>query len=240
MKPEASASVASCRRRAGKGRAAVWAGPVVLVAVIAACVMPWLGQWLVVMDPIAPARAVVALAGGDPSHRARGAALFYRDGRAPEVWLTQPKGRNPDVPAPFLEEEFNRFVLERNGVPRDAIRVLPERTRNTANEVRIIAAQLKQVGGDVVIIVTSKYHTRRVRELWRATVGDSPRAIVRYPPDDTYDAYRWWQTARGIRRVAHEWLGLIDVWTGFRRWLNPEERGSVGGGRAVGPVAGFF
>src|SRR5262249_19523356 len=47
-----------------------------------------LGRWLVVADPLGPARAVVVLSGRVP-FRAIEAAAIYRGGLAPEVWLTK-------------------------------------------------------------------------------------------------------------------------------------------------------
>ena len=78
------------------------------------------------------------------------------------------------------EEVYSRAVLERLGVPPAAIRVLSQPAENTAEEVRVIARELQRVGGGEVILVTSKPHSRRVRATWRALIGDSPHAIVRY------------------------------------------------------------
>ncbi len=45
------------------------------------------GRWLVVEDPLAKARAIAVLSGRMPV-RAMEAAKLYRQGYAPEVWLT--------------------------------------------------------------------------------------------------------------------------------------------------------
>ena len=71
----------------------------VVIALVAAAVV-WgvsgLGAWLVVEDPLAPARAVVAL-GGEVPFRAMEAASIYRQGWASEVWLTRPPQDAGDV-----------------------------------------------------------------------------------------------------------------------------------------------
>ena len=73
-------------------RAARWlaALAVIVVAVLAApLALRAAGTWLVVNDPVEPARAVVVL-GGHVPFRAMEAARGYRERWAPEVWVTRP------------------------------------------------------------------------------------------------------------------------------------------------------
>lgn len=205
----------SARRRAALITAAA--------VVLGATVLAWasgLGAWLVVEDPLAPARAVVVL-GGQMPFRPMEAATIYRQGWAPEVWITR-RGREAEqaalrelkieVPG---EEVYSRAVLERLGVPAAAIRVLSQPAENTTEEVRVIARELHLVGGGEVILVTSKPHSRRVRATWRALIGDSPHAIVRYATADSYDARRWWRQTADALAVSREVFGLLNVWAGF-------------------------
>ena len=107
-----------------------------------------LGRWLVVADPLEPARAVAVLSGRVP-FRAMEAATLYRDGLAPEVWLTNEVRTAEELALDhlgvtvFRREVYNREALERLGVKREAIRLLDDRIRSTADEVRVIAAALR-------------------------------------------------------------------------------------------------
>jgi hypothetical protein len=91
------------------------------------------GTWLVVEDCLQPARSVVVL-GGQLPFRAMEAAAVYDQGWAKEVWLTRGGAFAEDVALARLaidkppEHVYSQRVLEWLGVPRDAIRVLPERT----------------------------------------------------------------------------------------------------------------
>jgi uncharacterized SAM-binding protein YcdF (DUF218 family) len=220
-------SLARARERRRSDRVLWWPRPAlvatVLIAVVAAALV-WgvsgLGAWLVVEDPLAPARAVVAL-GGQIPFRPMEAATIYRQGWAPEVWITRGgqeaeqaalRALKIEVPP---EEVYSRAVLERLGVPSEAIRVLSQPAENTAEEVRVIARELQRVGGEQVILVTSKPHSRRVRATWRALIGDSPHAIVRYATADPYDARRWWRQTGDALAVSREFFGLLNVWAGF-------------------------
>ena len=84
-----------------------------------------------------------------------------------------------------------------------------------ADEVRTVARELTRYGGDRVILVTSSYHTRRVKILWHALVGKYPEAVVRYTPDDPVQPRRWWNNSADVAAVSHEWLGFLQFWTGF-------------------------
>lgn len=176
------------------------------------------GTWLVVQDPLEPAHAIVVLSGRMPL-RALQAAEIYRQGYAAQVWITRPVSpaeQLEQMHINFVGEEFyNEKVLMAQGVPRDAIRVLERPTSNTEDEVEAIAAALRRAGGSKAILVTSMPHTRRVKTIWKALVGEAPRAIVRYAPQDEYDGAHWWRNTQDAYDVAREVLGLANAWAGF-------------------------
>jgi uncharacterized SAM-binding protein YcdF (DUF218 family) len=183
------------------------------------------GVWLAVQDPLAPARAIVVLSGRMPD-RAIEAARIYRQNVAPEVWVSQPPSpaaELAEMQISFVGEDFyNQRVLMAQGVPADAIRILPEPSANTAQEVEQIARLAGSSGASAVIIVTSEPHTRRVRFIWRRLVGDSPRLIVRHPVDDAFDAVHWWRNTGDALDVVREWLGLANAWAGFPSQPKPQ------------------
>jgi uncharacterized SAM-binding protein YcdF (DUF218 family) len=113
------------------------------------------------------------------------------------------------------EHAYSRQVLERLGVSNNAIRLLPRANQNTADEIRTIARELKASGGNRVIIITSSYHTRRVRMLWRALAGKNADAIVRYTRDEPFDSAHWWRRTGDAMAVSREWFGLLNAWVGF-------------------------
>jgi uncharacterized SAM-binding protein YcdF (DUF218 family) len=178
------------------------------------------GGWLVTSDPLEPAWAVVVLAGHMPV-RAMEAALIYREGWAREVWITgtavEPEEqalRNLRISV-FKEDYYSRKVLESLGIPPEAIRVLDSGARNTLQEVHRIAEELRRVGRERVIVVTSKGNSRRVKATWRRRIGEDLSAIVRYARDDPYDGDRWWRRTKDTLVVSREVFGLINVWAGF-------------------------
>jgi len=190
------------------------------------------GRWLVVEDPLEPAQAIAVLSGHVPV-RALEAAEIYEQGFAAEVWVLRPAGpaeQLRQMGIHYLGEDFyTEKVLMHVGVPADAIRVLEKPAANTEEEVQEIAEELQRVGGKKVIVVTSKPHTRRVKAIWKARVGESPRVLVRYATQDGYDGAHWWRHTGDALDVVRELLGLANVWAGFpvrpAGWRGADQRG---------------
>lgn len=197
-------------------------GLVLAVALVALGILGvrGLGQWLIVSDVLAPARAIVVLGGHSP-FRAMEAAAIYGEGWAPEVWLTRTRANAADSALLRLGftlrtgDVLDRAVLGRLEVPAHAIRLLAGDVRNTEDELRLVAAELRSGRGSAVIIVTSKPHTRRVRAIWRAVAGERPAAIVRYASADPFHADRWWRYTGDALVVSREIFGLLNVWAGL-------------------------
>lgn len=195
-----------------------------IVMMLLAGVATWsfrkLGRWLVDPDALQHAPVIVVLSGNTP-FRAMEATNLYRQGWAPEVWLLRDETDKADetlaklgIPRP-TEQDYDQQVLERLGVPKKAIRILEPPTNNTVSEVRLIAGELRRQGRDKAILVTSPMHTRRVKAIWRAVVGDNPQAILRYDTFEISDPDHWWRATQDVEAVAHEVLGLVNAYLGF-------------------------
>src|SRR5712664_4882056 len=153
-----------------RGRALVLVAAVGCGLILGMVMFFGVGRWLVVEDTLGEARAIAVLSGGMPL-RAMEAAKLYREGYAPEIWLThsaEPAEVLGAMGIPFAGEDYyDARVLVHEGVPAGAIRVLDPPIVNTADEINVIAAALAKEKDRTAIIVTTKAHTRRVRLLWR-------------------------------------------------------------------------
>ncbi len=176
-----------------------------------------LGNWLAIDEPLAKSQAIVVL-GGQVPFRAMEAARLFRDGWAPEVWLTHGEASPEDEALGQIgfgglgEHEMSRLVLLKLGVPAESIQVLPDAVADTVGEVRVTSRHAK--AGSPVIMVTSKAHTRRVRVTWNAAAS-SRAAIVRAATLDRFDPGHWWRTTTDVLTVAREVLGIVNARLGF-------------------------
>jgi uncharacterized SAM-binding protein YcdF (DUF218 family) len=204
--------------RAQHNRAWVWLLVVAALAVIAIGIFREMGQWLVVQDSLEPAGAIVVLSGSMP-YRAEEAAVLYKHGLAPEVWLTRSDEAQRNLRNLGIEyageEIYNRRVLVKMGVPEGAIRILERPVANTEEEILAVSRELQRTGRSSVILVTSPPHTRRVRTLWKKLVGKEPKGMVCHTTAEPYDAGHWWRNTRDCLAVVREMLGLLNAWAGL-------------------------
>lgn len=201
-------SSASWRRR----RAALVALVLVLIATAMLVVaVRAVGPYLVVADPLERSDAIFVLSGRTPARELEAAEL-YRQGLAGAVVLAH--GVNPlDVARELAGEpptqERSASILERLGVPRQAIAKLDRRVENTHEELAVDFEYARDRGLRRVIFVTSPAHTRRVRTIWNALYQATIPALVHPTPHDPFDAPRWWRSRRSVEDGLHEVFGIL-------------------------------
>ncbi|NKB87415.1 MAG: hypothetical protein GKS06_04255 [Acidobacteria bacterium] len=184
-----------------------------------------IGNWLIVEDELAAADVIFVHAGHLP-FRSIEAGDIYREGRAREIWLA-PISPTPESLA--LQElgidrppghYWRSLVLQRRGVPRASVRLLPAPVLNTRDEVQAVIDQLLERDFTSAILVTSKQHSRRVRMLWDRLAPDGMSAIVRPSASDPFNPDGWWKNTEDGQAALHELAGIAAIWLGIG--LRPE------------------
>jgi uncharacterized SAM-binding protein YcdF (DUF218 family) len=196
---------------------------VLVIALCAAAACPGAGRFLIIDEPLTPADALVVLA-GPRTVRWLEAVDLYREGMAPNLIISpgiveaaevELRAKGIRFPA---EAELARDAMVQLGIPPTAIGVLPSSVDNTADE----AAQTKPLalakGWTSLIVVTSKYHTRRTRYAFeREFNGSGIRVQVR---GSRYDGARpdgWWRSRPDLRYVVSELQKLAAYRLGLSR-----------------------
>ncbi len=194
--------------------------PFLALGLIGACLFAFfhVGRWLIVEDPLQNAAAIAVLSGRMPN-RALEAAKVYKQGYAPQVWLThstEPGATLAKLSVPYQGEDvYDKLILIHEGVPESAIHVLDPPIVNTADEMAAIGQALSRANPRRVILVTSKVHTRRTHTLWNQLSAANGDAIVHGVSDDTFDADHWWRSTSDALDVVREVLGLLNAWAGL-------------------------
>ncbi len=192
------------------------------VAVALAVFIPNAGRFLVVSDTPQPADAIVVLAGSYPD-RILEAVDLYKQGFAPRILICRDPDTSGfrrvaalglDVPRPY---DINRMVAERLGVPPAAVEVLPRAADSTYAEAEVVLSEALHRGYHTLIVVTSKYHSRRASEIYRFLAGAHLNIILCPARDDDFQADHWWRDRISTRRLIVEyqkWLNfqLLDRW----------------------------
>jgi uncharacterized SAM-binding protein YcdF (DUF218 family) len=173
------------------------------------------GRYLQHEDPLQKADAIFVL-GGARVERWLEAFDLHKEGYAPIIMLSperpEPsewllKSRGIRFPATF---ELQRDALIQLGVPAGAIMASPGYVDNTAQEAALVRQTALSRGWKRVIIVTSKYHTRRAGFAFRRTfAGTGIPVLVRASRHDPSDPANWWRTRADFRFASTEWQKLI-------------------------------
>lgn len=189
-----------------------------LLSVIAAVVAGRsLGPWLVVSDPLVASDVIFVTDGQTPQRELEGAALFL-EGWAPRVALTLPRdtlsAEVRRLAGDSLPQERAWRLLARRGVPEAAIVRLDRTVDNTLQELHADFDHARAHGYRRVIIVSSPYHTRRIRLIWSSRFERDIPAIVRSTRYEPVDPTRWWRSRRFLEDVAHEVFGIAHFLLG--------------------------
>ena len=199
-----------------------------LLVLAAAVVILWLLSWvaakaLVVEAPLAHADAIVVMAGSAVfKERTQHAAELFRAGRGPKIIVTndnQQGGWAADEQRNIPYQELAARYLRREGVPSDAIEIVPEPANGTYEEVKLLRRTAEEKGYHSLLIVTSAYHTRRARWTLERTFASSGIAVGldavppgrQAPPPAT-----WWLHLSGWRLVPGEYVKLVYYWLFYR------------------------
>lgn len=197
-------------------RGALVSAPLLLISVL---VLPRLGAWLVVEDPLDKAAAIIVL-GGTMYERPLEAVELFKEGWAPRIYLFREIadwGEALLVERNFpitREVDLQIDVMGRLGVPREAIGIL-DQANSTAHEADAVHALVTREKLSRVIVVTSKQHTRRARLVMNRRMNPAGASvIVRASRFDRSDVDRWWANRSTLRFTLFETQRLFGYWIG--------------------------
>jgi uncharacterized SAM-binding protein YcdF (DUF218 family) len=181
---------------------------VALVAGIALGRIPLMraaGGWLVVSDPPVHADAIVVLSGDDfRADRASHAAELYHQGWAPVVVAS-----GTQIRPYFSESELTKRDLASDGVPDAAVLPFPQTDLYTLAEARDLRKFCIDKNWRSILVVTSNYHTRRARYIFRHVFPSDIDVRVIAAPDAHFDPPGWWQSRVGTKIFFREAGALI-------------------------------
>jgi uncharacterized SAM-binding protein YcdF (DUF218 family) len=159
----------------------------------------------IIEDPLDKADALIVL--GDDNFYAdratRGVQLF-REGKAPVIVASGRRLR----PSAGLAELIEHDLVER-GVPKEKIVRFTHDGDSTLEEAEALARFVTGKKWHRVIVVTSNYHTRRARYIFRRVFPQGMEVRVASARDGDFDPEHWWEKRKSIKELTREIAGMV-------------------------------
>jgi uncharacterized SAM-binding protein YcdF (DUF218 family) len=228
------------RQRKGE-RGGIIANLVALLFVAVLCVVVYVARhpilrfaaesWIV-NEPAAHADAIIVL--GDDNFygdRATQAAQMFRQGVAPVVVASGRRLR----PSAGISELIEHDLIER-GVPRDRVERFAHDAENTREEAVALRRLAGEKGWKSVVVVTSNYHTRRVRYIFQKVFPRAIEVSVASARDGSFDPEHWWERRKSVKDFLGELVGMVAAVWELRNESGQGEKFAGSGRVLVGPM----
>lgn len=175
----------------------------------------------IVEDPLEHSDAIIILSDDNYlAQRATRASEIFHSGMAPLVVASGRQLR----PYAGIAELMEKDLLAR-GVPKKSILRFPQFTDSTIEEAAALSTLASKRGWKSVIVVTSNYHTRRARYIFRHVFPAGITVRVAAAPAAEFDPAEWWKTRSGKKRFATEIAGMaVSIWELSGRKNSPKEK----------------
>jgi uncharacterized SAM-binding protein YcdF (DUF218 family) len=163
------------------------------------------GESWVIEDPLEKSDAILVLSIDNfYADRATRAAELYRQGLAPVVVASGVRLR----PYAGIAELMEHDLVER-GVPKDSVLRFPHDADNTKDEAELLAKLAQEKDWHRLIVVTSNYHTRRTRYIFRKELPGNIAVNVASARDGDFDPERWYEKRKSIKEFVRELSGMV-------------------------------
>ncbi len=201
-------------RQRNSERGGIIANLVALVFLVVLCAVVYMARYpilrftaesWIVNEPAARADAILVL--GDDNFygdRATEAAQLFRQGVAPVVVASGRRLR----PSAGMSELIEHDLIER-GIPKENVLRFSQDADNTREEAIALRRLAKEKGWKNVVVVTSNYHTRRVRYIFQKVFPSGVEVSVASARDGDFDPEHWWERRKSVKAFLGELVGMV-------------------------------
>lgn len=178
-----------------------------------------LGKWLVDKDELQNSDIILVLAGSIPD-RILHAIDIYNQKYAEKILLVDSCKENhgnslKEATEPQGYAQLNQKYAVESGVPANNILILDGNAKSTQEEALIIKQYLNNnMAIESIILVTSKYHSRRAKKIFTNILNHVGRKIKIYSNPSEYDSFnanQWWRNKKDIKIVLSEYSKLAKL-----------------------------
>ena len=168
------------------------------------------GNYLIKEDPISRCEAMFVLS-GNSWDRGKEAARLMENNAAEKVICT---GEEVSFALKTMgihlnNAELTRKVMIDHGADASLIACLPKGT-STHEEYEAILAYCKQKELKKVMVLSSKFHTRRIYQVFEEEFEAAGiELVVRGAPESGFEEEQWWKSEAGLIFLNNEYVKLL-------------------------------
>jgi uncharacterized SAM-binding protein YcdF (DUF218 family) len=202
------------------GKVTVFLSVLLVIFLLLLFSLPSLGNFLVVEDTPQSVDAIIVLMGSGPD-RMMGAVDIYKLGYSDKIIMVRNMVSGYDLAAELgvvipHAVDIAKDVAVQLGVPDECIEILPGDALSTGDEAVIVREHLKKKShANSLMIVTSKYHSRRSKVLFVKAMKSLDREIkiISYPTKyDNFNATQWWKNREDMKLGVLEYFKLLNFY----------------------------
>ena len=163
-----------------------------------------IGRFLIIQDKLMPSDLILVLAGDDNGERVKEGVGLYKRGYAKKMLMSGgPLAWN------LTSAEWMKRQAAAMGVPSGNI-LLQGKSRSTLEDVVFSLPIIQERGFKSVILVTSPFHTRRAKRVFRKASAGSGIKVYVYPVQDSdWKLDRWWLRHEDTSHVVWEYAAMV-------------------------------
>lgn len=169
------------------------------------------GNYLVAEDPLSTVDAVFVLS-GSALPRGNEAARIYKLGYSRKIIFTGQELSIPGVPELGIDsvctsELTQKFAVAAGVNPADT--ELLVKGTSTFEEFEAIREYCKSKQLKRIMVVSSNYHTRRIKNVFKNTLAKEGIAVIVRGAVDGFHPESWWKTESGLISLNNEYVKLV-------------------------------
>ena len=197
----------------------IFQGLVILALILVSFSGPFLqgiGNYLVLEDRPEKADLIVLLA-GSPVVRGLAAADYYNQGLAPKIFLSRGGLEQSSLLKGLTGLDLSdtgywaltRDIMVAKGVPKSAVVMDTQFVDSTLAEANRFAEYLKAAPIKKMILVTSRYHSRRAYQTFSHVLGPDVKIISLPSKYDPFQPDAWWHDRASFKNVVLEYQKML-------------------------------
>jgi uncharacterized SAM-binding protein YcdF (DUF218 family) len=181
-----------------------------------------MGRFLILEQRPDKVDAIVVLNGRD-TERSLAVVDLYKGGYAKLIILAQ-GSKQPGcnefwkrVSKNFDRKLFFQRAIEAMGIPENSFKLIGDGVSSTYDEAKATKRFATENGYKSVLLVTSKWHSKRAYLTFKSALKNDGINVIAYPSKyDTFNPDAWWKNEIDAEEVFGEYIRLIYYSFTFR------------------------